>query len=99
MPDHMQNQSSVSLVVPHVSKEKATWRVFFARKLVNRPKYDEVNVEKPCTRCQRASHVQSRYACGVPAAAEPEHLSVLYRGLWLTNHKEASWSLHDKPEA
>lgn len=42
----MQNQSLVALVGPHVSKVKATWRGFFARKLFDRPKRDELKVEK-----------------------------------------------------
>lgn len=37
-------------------------------------------------------------ACGVSATAETEHLPVLYHGLWLTNHKDASSSFCDKPE-
>ena len=94
----MQNQSSVLLVVPCISKVKATWRVFFTKKFFDRPKYDEMKVEKLCMGWQRALHVKS-CACGVPAAAEPEHLSDFsYHGLWLTDHKEASCSLHDKPE-
>lgn len=46
MPAQMQNQSLVALVGPYVSKVKATWRGFFARKLFDRPKCDELKVEK-----------------------------------------------------
>lgn len=42
----VQNQSLVLLVVTCVSKVKPTQRVFFARKLFNRPKYHEIKVEK-----------------------------------------------------
>jgi len=99
MPAQAQKQSSVSPVVPRISSVKATWRVFFTRKLFNRLKYNEMKAEKLCMWWQPVSHVKSRCACGVPAAAEPEHLSVFsYRGLWLTNHKEASCFLRDKPE-
>lgn len=96
-PAQMQNQSLLSPVVACVSKVQATWRVFFTRKLFDGPKYGEMKAEKPRLWGQ---HVKSCCcACGVPAAAEPEHISAFWScGLWLTSHPEASWSLHDKAE-
>lgn len=92
MPAQMQKQSLLSPVVARVSKVQATRRAFFTRKLFGRPKYDEMSAEKPCLWWQRVSHVESCCcACGVPAAAEPEHLSAFSsRDLSLTNHTETS---------
>lgn len=96
----MQNQSSISLAVPHVSKVRSLWRGCFTRKMWKMfygLKYDERKTEMlfmywHCALCCKSC------ACGVSATAETEHLPVLYHGLCLTNHKDASSSFCDKPE-